>query len=80
MEYINKIVKSFEDSGLLLKVIVSEAIQNKAKELEGGFVIMLLGTLGAILLGNMLAGTGINRAGERFLRASYGSSIKNKDF
>ena len=41
---------------------------------------MLLGTLGAGLLGNGLAGKGINRAGEGFLRASYRSSIKNKDF
>ena len=80
MEYINKIVKSFEDSRSLLKVIVREAIQNKAKEQERGFVSMLLITLGAILLGNMLAVTGINRAGERFLRANYGSSIKNKNF
>ena len=80
MEYINKIVKSFEDSGSLLKVIVREAIQSKAKEQERGFVSMLLITLDAILLGNMLAVTGINRAGERFLRANYGSSIKNKNF
>ena len=41
---------------------------------------MLLGTLGASLLGNILADKGINRAGEGFLRAGYGSSIKNKDF
>ena len=41
---------------------------------------MLLGTLGASLLGNILAGKGLNRAGEGFLRAGYGSSIKNKDF
>ena len=34
---------------------------------------MLLGTLGASLLGNMLAGKGINRAGEGFIRAGYGS-------
>ena len=41
---------------------------------------MLLGTLSASILGNMLAGKGINRAGEGFLRAGYGSSIKKKDF
>ena len=40
---------------------------------------MLLGTLGAILV-NILAGKGMNRAGERFIRAGYRSSIKNKDF
>ena len=41
---------------------------------------MLLGTLDASLLGNILAGKEMNRAGEGFLRAGYGSSIKNKDF
>ena len=56
-----KIVKSLEDSGLLLKG-VSETVQNEAKEQKGGFLSMLLGTLGASLLGNILAGKGINRA------------------
>ena len=37
---------------------------------------MLLGTLGANLLGNMLAGKGINRTGEGFIRAGYGSKKK----
>ena len=41
---------------------------------------MLLGTLGASLLGNILADTGMNGAEEGFLGAGYGSSIKNKDF
>ena len=41
---------------------------------------MLLGTLGESLLGNILAGKGINRAGKGFIRAGYGYSIKNKDF
>ena len=59
---------------------VSKTIQNEAKEQKGGFISMLLGTLGASLLGNILAGKGMNRAGEEFIRASYGSSIKNKDF
>ena len=57
MEDIMKIVKSLEDSGLLLKGI-SEAIQNEVKEQKGGFLSMLLGTLGASLLGNMLAAKG----------------------
>ena len=61
MEDIMKIVKSLEDSGLLLKG-VSERIQNEVKEQKRGFFSMLLGTLGASLLGNMLAGAGINRA------------------
>ena len=68
MKYIIKIVKFLEDSGLLLKG-VSETIQNEAKEQKGGFLSMLLGTLGASLLGNILAGKGMNRAGEGFLRA-----------
>ena len=55
MEDILKIVKFFEDSGLLLER-VSETIKNEAKEQKGGFLSMLLGTLGASLLGNMLAG------------------------
>ena len=41
---------------------------------------MLLCTLGASLLGDILAGNGMNRADEGFLRAGYGSSIKNKGF
>ena len=41
---------------------------------------MLLGTLGESLLGNILAGKGMNRAGKGFIRAGYGHSIKNKDF
>ena len=72
MDDIIKIVKSLEDSGLLLKR-VSETIQNKAKGQKGGFLSMLLGTLGASLLGNMLAGNGINRAREGFIREVYGS-------
>ena len=57
MKDIIKIVKSLEDSGLLLKG-VSETIQNEAKEQKGGFLSILLGTLGASLLGNILAGKG----------------------
>ena len=45
--------KSLEDSGILLKG-VSETIQNEAKEQRGGFLVMLLGTLGASLLGDLL--------------------------
>ena len=54
MKDIIRIVKSLEDSGLLLKGI-SNIIQNEAKEQKGGFLGMLLGTLGASLLGNILA-------------------------
>ena len=70
MEGIIKIVKSLEDSGLLLKG-VTETVQNEVKEQKGGFLSMLLGTLGASLLGNILAGKGMNRAGEGFIRAGY---------
>ena len=51
MKDIIKIVTSLEDSGLLLNG-VSETIQNKAKEQTGGFLSMLLRTLGASLLGD----------------------------
>ena len=58
-----KIVKSLEESGLSMKD-VSKTIENEAKEQKGGFLGMLLGTLGASLLGNLLTGTGINRSGQ----------------
>ena len=58
-----KIVKSLEDSGLLLKGI-TETVQNEIKEQKGGFLSMLLGTSGASLLGNLLTGKGMHRAGE----------------
>ena len=84
MKDITKIVKSLEDSSLLLEG-VSETIQNEAKEQRGGFLSMLLGTLGASLLGNILAGRKINRSGEGVIRAGYGrrslnssTSYKNK--
>ena len=54
-EVILKIVKSLEDSVLLLKG-VGETIQNKAKEQKEGFFSILLGTLVVSLLGNMLTG------------------------
>ena len=63
MKDIIEIVKSLKDSGLLLKG-VSETIQNEATEQKVGFLSMLLGTLGAISLGNILAGKGVNRVGE----------------
>ena len=54
MENIIKIVKSLGDSGLLLKG-VTETVQKEVKEQKGGFLSMLLGTLGTSLLGNILA-------------------------
>ena len=76
MDDILKIVKPLEDSGVLLKG-VSETIQNEAKERRGGFLSMLLGILGASLLGDILSkglsGEGVIRAGEGTIRAGYGS-------
>ena len=88
IEDIIKIVKSLEGSGLLLKG-VTETVQNEVKEQKGGFLSMLLGTLGASLLGNLLTGwginrvgkgRGINRAGEGIVRAGYGSRSFKMDF
>ena len=83
-----KIVKSLEESDLLLKG-VTETVQNEVKEQnkkKTGFLIMLLGTLGASLLGNLLTGRGIYRAGkgkginrscEGVLRAGYGCPLSS---
>ena len=80
-----KIVKSLKDSGLLLKG-VTETVQNEVKEQKEGFLSMLLGTLGASLLGNLLTGKGIyragkgkgiNRAGEGIVRAGYGRPLSS---
>ena len=74
-----KIVKSLEDSGLLLKG-VTETVQNEVKDQKGGFLSMLLGTLGVSLLGNLLTGREIYRAGKDkgVLRAGYGNNSNNK--
>ena len=62
MNDIIKIVQALEDSNILLKGVTT-AIINETKEEKGGFLSMLLGTLGASLLGNLLTGKGIVRAG-----------------
>ena len=76
MDDILKIVKSLKDYGVLLKG-VSETIQHEAKEQRGGYLSMLLGTLGASLLGDVLSkglsGRGVIRAGEGTIRTGYGS-------
>ena len=78
-----KIVKSLENNGLLLQR-VTEKVQNEVKNQKGGFLSMLLGTLGASLSGNLLTGKrihragkgkGINRAGEGIVRAGYGNNM-----
>ena len=78
-----EIVKSLEDSGLLLKEF-SKTIQNEPKDQKGGFLSILLGTLDVGLLGNILGRKGINKAGKGIVRAGYGNkkfrktTIKNK--
>ena len=59
-----KIVQALEDFNILLKG-VTKIIKNKTKEQKGGFLSMLLGTLGASLLGNFLAEKTIFRVGSR---------------
>ena len=73
MDDLIKIVKSLEDSGLLLKG-VTESVQNEVKEQRGGFLSILLGTLDASLLGNLLVGKGIHRAAEGVVRAGEGNT------
>ena len=78
-------IEALENSGILLKG-VTKTIENETKEQRGGFLGMLLGTLGAILLGNLLtggkgmmrAGDGIVRAGDGIVRAGEGSKKKTK--
>ena len=78
MNDILEIVQALENSSILLKG-VSETIKNETKKQKGGFLSMLSGTLGASLLGNMLAGKGIvrvgyeNKQGIGIVRAGYGN-------
>ena len=81
-------MKSLEDFALLLKG-VTETVQKEVKGQKGGFLNMLLGTLGASLLGNLLTGRGINRAKkgrginrarEGIVRAGYGNHSSKMDF
>ena len=76
MQDLLKIVKSLEDRGLLLDGI-TETVKNEVKEQKGGFLSLLLGTLGASLLGDLLtknlSGRGVIRTGEEKIRAGYES-------
>ena len=80
MNDIMKIVQVLEDSNILLKG-VTKTIKYEIKEQKGWFLSMLLGTLEASLLGNLLAGKGIARAGSRnkkgkgIVRAGYGKEL-----
>ena len=77
-----KIVQALEGSNILLKG-VTETVKNETKEQKGGLLSMLLGTLGASLLGNLLSGKGIvrtgygNKKGKGIVRAGSG---KDWDF
>ena len=77
MNDVMEIVQALEDSNILLKG-VTKTIKNETKEQKGGFFSMLLDTLGASLLGNLLTGRGFVRAGEGTIRAGYGSLIKKR--
>ena len=72
MNDIIKIIEVLENSGILLKG-VTKTIENETKEQRGGFLSMLLGTLGASLLGNLLTGKGMMRAHGGIVRAAEGS-------
>ena len=76
--HFEKIVQALEHSNILLKG-VTKTIKNETKEQKEGFLGMLLETLGASLLGNMLTGKGIVRADyrnrKRLGRAGYGNKI-----
>ena len=69
-----EVLKSIEKNDILLDGI-TETVKNEVNEEKGGLLSMLLGILGASLLGNMLAGRGVIRAGERTVRAGYRSKI-----
>ena len=70
MNDVIKIVQAPEDSNILLKD-VTKIVKNETKKQKGGFLSMLLGTLGASLLGNLLTG-------KEFVRAGYGNKKEKK--
>ena len=78
MNDIIKIIEALENSGILLTG-VTKTIENETKEQRGGFLSMLLGTLGASLLGNLLSGKGLARAGEGIVRADEGVKKTQKN-
>ena len=68
MDDIMRIIKSLEDMGLLIKG-VGKTVKNKAKIQEGGLLKMLLGTLAASILENLLTEKS-KTPGQRGIRAS----------
>ena len=79
MNDVIKIVQALEDSNISLKGVTG-TVKNETKEQKGGFLIMVLGTLGASLIGNLLTGKGAVRAGSRsnkgkgVVRAGFGNN------
>ena len=74
-----KIVKYLEESDFLIKG-VNETIKNQAENKMGGFLGMLLGLIGASVLGNLLTGKGLTTAGEGIIRAAEGTVRVDQDF
>ena len=79
MNDVMRIVKSLEESGLLIKG-VSKTIKNETKEQKIGFFSMLLEILVASISGNALAGKGVIRTGEGTIRTSEGTIRAGQDF
>ena len=79
MGNIMKIVKSIVESGLLIKGVI-KTIRIEVIEQKGGFFDMLLSTLGAILLGNLLTGKNTIRTGEGRIRVGEGTIRAGQDF
>ena len=79
MNNIIKFVQALGDSNILLNR-VTETITNETKEQKQGFLSILLGTLRASLLGNLLTGKGIVRSGtgKGIVRAGAGNHFLNK--
>ena len=79
MDHIMKIIKSLKESGLLTKG-VTKTTKNEAKEQRSGFLGMLLGTIGASLLENILTGKGVIRAGDGTIQAGVGTFRPGQKF
>ena len=79
MDHIMKIIKSLKESSLLTKGVTTTT-KNEAKEQRSGFLGMLLGTLGASLLGNILTGKGVIRADDGTIEAGEGTFRPGQKF
>ena len=79
MDNIPRIIKSLENSGVLTDG-VSETVKHEIKKQEGGLLGMFLATLGASMLGNMLTGKCVMRAGKGVVRAGRKYNNMGKSF